>query len=468
VLHSATILGGGLYLLFMAGAGYYLREYGGDWGRVGQVVFFSLAIILLAGILLSGQMRAQLRMFLGKHFYASKYDYRQEWVQLTDGLSRATQGERRFKTAIEILANMVEARSGMLWLCNAEGDQYRNVASWGMAETETLEPTSSSFIQFLQQTGYLINLNEYDSHAEEYENLVLPTWLDEVQQPWLIVPLSGLHTLTGFIVLASPLLENEINWEDRGLLKTAARQISSHLTMLTTSDELAEAKQFEVFSRLSAYMVHDLKNIASELDMVARNAGRHMANPEFLQDAFATVDHAAGDINRLLEQLRSRRANKEKKINVDLCELVESVIASKQAQLPHPVLTASGTNLLATVEKNQLSNVVAHLIDNAQQATDDDGRVTLSINTIDDMHVIEISDNGAGMNADFIKNRLFKPFDTTKGNAGMGIGMYESREFMRRLGGEITVHSKAGQGSTICLHVPSSSVNSAQEQSHAY
>jgi signal transduction histidine kinase len=98
--------------------------------------------------------------------------------------------------------------------------------------------------------------------------------------------------------------------------------------------------------------------------------------------------------------------------------------------------------------------VLKHLIDNAQQATDDDGEIVIRQSGGTDGYEIEIRDTGHGMDDDFIRNRLFKPFDTTKGNAGMGIGMYESREFIRKLGGDILVSSNPGKGSIITLQIP--------------
>jgi len=271
---------------------------------------------------------------------------------------------------------------------------------------------------------------------------------------WLIVPLHGSDRLLGFIILADPLIERSINWEDRDLLKTAAKQINNFLTVLMTSSQLAEVKQFEVFSRLSAYMVHDLKNIAAELELIAINAKKHTANPEFIEDAFGTVENAADDIKRLLTQLRHRRAEKEKKVTVDLVELVTEVVSSKQHVLPAPQLRVESESALVPLEKGRLSNVLAHLIENAQQATDSQGEIIITLSTVDNMRSIEIKDNGVGMDESFIRDRLFKPFDTTKGNAGMGIGMYESREFMYQLGGNIYVQSNPGKGTIITLHIP--------------
>ena len=467
VLHSTAILGGGVYLLFMAAAGYYLREYGGDWGRIGQVVFLSLALGMLAAILLSDQIKAQLKVFLAKHFYANKYDYRQEWLRLTDELGEAVHADDKMAASIEALARMVDAKAGMLWLQDENGD-YVNVASWRLPHSQTVLPGDASLPQFLLNTAYVINLRELESHHYEYTGLVLPECITGVHQAWLIVPLFGLESLQGFIVLAEPLLEREINWEDRDLLKAAARQIANHLAVITTSDRLAEARQFEVFSRLSAYMVHDMKNIASELEMVAKNASKHASNPEFVQDAFETVDNAANGIKRLLQQLRNKRMQDEKAVRFNLRELLQQVVASRQSQQPAPELDDNSPECEVIAPRERLANVLSHLIENAQQATAGDGQVTVQLRQESNMNVVEITDNGCGMDEDFIRNRLFKPFDTTKGNAGMGIGMYESRDFIRQLGGDIVVNSRPGEGTSVQLHIPADAAtdNVAKNDSH--
>ncbi len=461
ILNTTAILAGGFYLLAMSAAGYYIREFGGDWGEVGQVTFFVLAGVFLFAILSSTQLRARIRVFLGKHFYKNKYDYRIEWLRLTDDLNEKVQSENYYQTTIEAMAHIVDARAGALWLRNEQG-VYTNVGAWQSKLQEEELSDESTMIDFLSHKGFIINLKEYETHADEYEGLVLPEWLVKVEQAWLIIPLHGVEALLGFVILANPLVARTINWEDRDLLKTAAKQVSSHLTVLMTSEQLAEAKQFEVFTRLSAYMVHDLKNIASELEMVSINAKKHIANPEFVEDAFETVENAAGDINRLLAQLRNRRAQIENKVNIDLVELVTEVVLSKQHQLPSPQFNVSDEPYKVSLEKSRLTNVLAHLIENAQQATENDGEIIISLfrdkgrdkDRDKEMYVIEIKDTGHGMDEDFIRNRLFKPFDTTKGNAGMGIGMYESREFIRQLGGDIDVQSKPEKGSIISLRIP--------------
>ncbi len=453
ILNTTVILSGGFYLLAIAGAGYYLRVFGGEWGQIGQIMLLTLAVVLLFLVLMSSKLRAKAKVFLSKHFYKNKYDYRIEWLRLTDDLKVDIETKDHYKTVIEAMAHIVDARSGSLWLRDEKG-MYKNVEVWLNFRRDDVIGSDASLIRFLAKKRFVINVKELESHAKEYNGLSMPEWMLEADKPWLIVPLHSLDVLQGFVVLANPLINRSINWEDRDLLKTAAKQVASYLTVITTLAQLAEAKQFEVFTRLSAYMVHDLKNIASELELIAINSKKHNANPAFIEDAFATVENAAGGINRLLAQLRNRRADSEKKTLVDLVELVTEVIDAKKHLQPVPRFKVRSESGMVSLERQRFANVLAHLIENAQQATAEDGEITVTLSMTKNMHIIGINDNGHGMDDDFIQNRLFKPFDTTKGNAGMGIGMYESREFIRQLGGEINVQSNPGKGTIIALQIP--------------
>jgi len=453
ILSTTAILSGGVYLLMMAGAGYYLREFGGEWAEVGQVMILTLAVVFLFMIVTSAQLRAKTKVFLSKHFYKNKYDYRIEWLRLTEDLKVEVENNGQYKTVIEAMANIVDARSGSLWLLDDKG-QYKNVEVWKGLQKDIVVESDSSLVKFMDEKGFVINAKELESCADEYAGLSVPDWMLKINQFWLIVPLHGVDTLEGFIILADPLIERSINWEDRDLLKTAAKQITSYLAVLTTSAQLAEAKQFEVFTRLSAYMVHDLKNIAAELELLAINSKKHNENPEFVKDAFETVENAADDIKRLLAQLRNRIVKSEKKSHADLVEIVAEVVESKKHLCPQPQFKRPAGSFMVFLEKQRFVNVLAHLIDNAQQATTKDGEIKVTLATEKNMHIIGIRDDGHGMDNDFIQHRLFKPFDTTKGNAGMGIGMYESREFIRQQGGDINVQSNPGKGTIIALQVP--------------
>jgi putative PEP-CTERM system histidine kinase len=455
VFHSAAILGAGIYLLVMAAGGAYVRLYGGSWGHAAQAVFLFGALLVLVVVMFSGQAQARLRVFLNKHFFNYKYDYREEWLRFIGTLSEDEAGRPLRERAIQALARIMDSPGGALWWQREPG-RYELAAHWNMAEAATAahESADGPLVRFLKEREWVIDLNEFDDKPEVYAGLRLPDWLRVLEPGWLVVPLMHHEDLVGFAVLAQPLAPRQCNWEDNDLLKTAGREAASHLAQLEAAEALANARQFEAFNRLSAFLIHDMKNVVAQLSLVVNNAARHRHKPEFVDDAFRTIENAAAKMNRLLTQLRSGTVTHGRVSQIDLEQFLKEVIALHSGRRPVPVLTCRTRALTLTVERDHFADVLGHIIQNAQEATPPDGRVEVVLQESGDMAVIEVVDTGCGMDDDFIRNRLFRPFDSTKGRAGMGIGAYEAREFVRGLGGRLDVHSKAGAGTRFRFELP--------------
>lgn len=451
--YSTAIFGAGLYLLVMAGAGYYIREFGGSWGATLQATFLAGAGVLLAALLFSGQMRAKAKVFLGKHFYRSKYDYREEWLRFTRTLSVGEPNEPLRVRAIRAIAEIVDGTGGSLW--TRDGRQHfapRAIWNTGVPEVRQ-EPAEGSLVRFLEQRQWVIDLDEYAGDPEIYADMTPPDWLSELR-PWLVVPLLQGEALSGFLVLTESNARRPLDWEDRDLLKTAGRQVAGYVASLDASEALSQARQFEAFHRLSAYVVHDLKNIAAQLALVVRNAERHKSNPAFVEDAFGTVANATGRMNRLLAQLRTERPSGRVR-SLALADAARQAVATYAGQRPEPILQLDpGCDPWVRADQERLIAVLEHLIQNAREATSPNGHIEARIRTEGKMGVVEIWDDGCGMDERFIRERLFRPFTTTKGNAGMGIGVYESYEFARGAGGDLTVESTPGNGATFFLKLP--------------
>ena len=454
VLHSAVLVIGGLYLFAVALGGYYIRLYGGGWANILQVLFFFASLLLLLALAFSGQLRSQLKVFVGKHFFSYKYDYREQWASFIRALSMGgTDGQLR-ERAVQAIADIVESPGGGLWLHNKAAKSFLPVTECKMdIGSGCREPDGGSLVVFLEKWQWVLNLGEYEREPDLYRGLILPQWLRTLPDAWIVVPLMHQTQLLGFIVLTSSRAGDHFNWEDIDLLRMAGREVASYLALLEANRALVEARQFEAFNRLSAYVVHDLKNVIGQLSLVVENSRKHKDNPEFIEDAFATVDNAANKMQRMLAQLRIEKHVESRGTLVRLSEVIEEVVQERQVSLPPPVFDmADETTILA--DRDRLGSVIAHVIENAQEATPDDGRVAVKLMLLNDCAVIKIEDSGCGMSRQFIRERLFRPFDTTKGNAGMGIGVYECREFIRSLGGEVEVKSQLGVGSSFCLSVP--------------
>ncbi len=459
VFHSASLLGAGIYLFAMGVGGYYVRSFGGSWGAVAQVIFLFAATLMLAVFLFSGQLRASLRVFINKHFFHYKYDYRDEWLRFIGTLSSGELDMRLRERVVRAIAEIIESPSGALWLRNDGGD-FAPLAAWQMeVPADAAETADGSLVSFLGRQEWVINLDEFQRDRALYAGLELPAWLINIPRAWLITPLILHERLMGFIVLTRSPSPQHFNWEDCDLLKTAGRQAASHLAQLEAARALADARQFETCNRLSTYVMHDLKNLVAQLSLVVTNAARHKHNPQFMEDAIRTVEHSVDKMNRLMAHLRSGGADNRQVVAVDLCEMLHDVARTMANGLPAPSVDYQAKGIAARANRDRFAAIVGHLVRNAQDATPDDGRIIMRLFKLEEWAVIEVQDNGSGMEADFIRERLFRPFETTKGKSGMGIGVYETREFVRALGGDVEVISRLGEGTTFRLRVPISDDN---------
>ncbi len=200
--------------------------------------------------------------------------------------------------------------------------------------------------------------------------------------------------------------------------------------------------------------MHDLKNLIAQLSLVVTNAARHKGNPRFMEDAITTVDNSVQKMNRLLEHLRSDSMQEQQVDSVDLCNMLGEVVETMSNNKPVPSLDCQARGIFLNVNQDRCSAIIGHLIRNAQDATPDDGQVIVRLFRRADRAIIEVQDNGSGMDEAFIKNRLFRPFDSTKGKQGMGIGVYEARDYIHRIGGDLEVISRVGEGSTFRVRIP--------------
>lgn len=450
--HSATLLIAGLYLLFISGVGYYVRFFGGDWGRALQLGLVFLALIALMVLALSGSMRAKLRVLVGKHFFRYRYDYREEWLRFTNALSLRDSPQAMGQQVVRGLADMLESPGGGLWMRGKEPALLTQVAHWNFPATNDQVEIDSPLCQFLMNSGWVVNLEEFRSFPRRYGELALPDWLRNSGQAWLVVPLLVGDDLIGFVVLASPRTHIDVNWEINDLLKTAGRQAASFLAQMQATEALLEVRKFDSFNRMSAFVVHDLKNIVTQLSLMTKNAKRLSGNPEFQQDMLATVDNSLDRMRQLMLQLREGATPPGAVFGVNLEEIAKRIAAGalrRDRVLEIEIKDA----VLARGHEERLERVIGHVVQNAFDATDASGRVWLTLDRSNGQAQILVGDTGQGMTPDFVKNRLFKPFQTTK-QAGMGIGAYESFQYVQELGGRIDVQSESNVGTTVIIQLP--------------
>lgn len=452
VIGSTVVLGTGVYLGIMALAAYYIRDFGGAWGQAMQVIFLFGAVVLLAATLMSGTVRSYIRVFLGKHLLRQKYDYRREWINLIGRISASDAEEPLDLRVVKALADLVDSPAGTLW--QADGDHFLVAATWNIPAASFSGPEAKTLAEFCCQRGWIIDLQELAENPEKYDTLVLPSALREIESLRFIVPLAHHDVLIGVLVLINPRAQRAFDWEDFDLLKMASRQAAGYLAEQRGAQSLAEAREFEKFNQRYAFVVHDIKNLVSQLSLVVRNFEKYGDRPDFQRDMIATVQSAVGRMNHLMDRLRDEPAPKDNRA-VAVKPLIEKLVGQQAAGSAAIRLEcgSGAAELRVRADGDRIDAILRHLFQNAADTSGDDGAFVVGLSREKDMAVIEVRDTGAGMDAEFIREKLFKPFRSTK-RGGMGVGAFQCRAYARELGGDLEAISSVGAGTTMRVTLP--------------
>ena len=454
LFHTTVLFVTGAYLIVMSLAGFYIRDYDGNWGEVAQIIFVFLAIMMLLLLLVSGKVRSMTKVYFNKHFFNYRYDYRDIWIALSKTIAQLDSVNKLSGVIINTLMELTETSGGALWLTNDQGDFYLAEEISLTLQSPQLIKTNNSLIQFMKKKQWVIDFVEFSNTPDVYNEVDLSPWLAKDQRISLIVPLFRQHKLVAFVVLAKAKINRQLIWEDHDLLKTVGMQLTNALALSHTSEALFRSRQFEAYNQLSAFLVHDLKNLVAQVALIVKNSEKHKYKPEFIDDSIETLENVVSKIDSILGQLKKGWVKTDVITLINLGEVLEDVILQQQGHKPisHGEMTLDHCEILG--EKEKLTAILGHLVQNAQEATEDHGIVQLLLSKDEQYAIIKIIDNGVGMSAKFVAERLFKPFDTTKGNAGMGIGVYEARDYILKYDGVCDVESTLGVGTSFIIKLP--------------
>ncbi len=449
VFYSASLVVAGLFLFVMAAGGYYIKLYGGSWGTVLQVTLMITGGLTTAVALSSAKLRGSLRVFVNKHFFLHKYDYRAEWLNLINVLSQDTSNDDANSIALHAVANIFNSPGASLWL--REDDRITMVSAYGMAfDNDPDVMIDTPFCDLLAADWVFSPTGRIA--VDRKNNYFLPPWLTAHDDLWIVMPLITKQELCGFIALLKPRNKTTLTWEDLDVMKTVGRQMGNYLALQQAAELLAQSKQFDTYNKLTAFVMHDLKNLIAQQGLVVENATKHKENPAFVEDAIKTIENSVARMNNLLNKLQQKGPMTTK--NVELNKILIESIHKCRGKRPNPSLRINATDVWVNGDHDHLVMIFAHIIKNAQEATPTDGFVDVYLNKNSAKAVIQVEDNGHGMEGSFIKERLFRPFDTTKSGQGMGIGVFQTREYIQGLNGDVTVDSSVGGGTNFSISLP--------------
>ena len=442
------------YFALMAILATALRTSGFDWLRGLSIAVLSAMTVGLLVVLPSRRARSWLKVKIAKHFFEHRYDYRSEWLRFAETLGRSgPDAPALSERVIKALADIVDAPAGIL-LSTDEAGRVELGGIWNWSGRTPAFTGLDDVWPTLEAAGRVI---EFDGHRHRFGTardlqLPLPADLIEDRQLWAGVPLIHNERLVGLVLLAAPELRRPLDWEDFDLLRTAGRQAASSLAEAHGQQALMNAQRFEEFNRRFAFILHDIKNLVSQLSLLSRNAERHADNPDFRADMIATLKSSVGKMNDLLARLAPQAsATAAAPASFPLRQSLTAAVAAHRRN--HDVQLLGDTSAEVLGDRQALEQAIGHLLQNAVDASPPDQPVTVRVTRAPDSVAIDIADHGPGMDAEFVRSRLFQPFASTK-DGGFGIGAYEARSLLQAMGGHLSVDSRPGHGTRFTIHLP--------------
>ena len=445
VFHSASLVASGVFLLALAAAGQVLRESGAEWGVVAETSIIFGGLVTVAVLLTSGSARSKLRALVVEHFFSLRYDYRREWMRCIQILSSPESYVGLQSRAIRAVAEVVDSPGGALFVRDSRDTAFVWAGSWNVPAATMPVPLGDELIAAFREGNWIVELNR---DAQRHE------WAGDLANLWLAVPLNHLGQLIGFVLVTASRASFRLDREAYDLLRIVGREVASHVAEQRARQVLAETRELQEYGRRFAFVVHDIKNVSSQLSMLLSNAEIHADNPDFQRDMLKTVRASVAKITALLARLQAGDREAETLLTVPVDRLTELVATCSKVRGMEVGLRHDGRTANVVMDPGSFDAVVTHLLDNAVEAAAGRGPVTVTIRHDPLSVTIDVTDSGAGMSPEFIRDRLFVPFASTK-RGGHGIGVYQARVLLREAGGDLLVISRRDVGTTMRILLPS-------------
>lgn len=449
---SFTLLVFGLYLVALGALGGGIRYLDLRHEDEARTFVFIVSGIILLLLLFSEQVRRRIKVFVNKHFYAQKYDYRHEWLGFSERLALCRGAREVNDVIVQAYSRVFGVEGTALYIHDRKGPRLALAASEREAELPAeFAPSDELRRYFLERNRVLNTLDtEYSPSPAERQFL-------QSAGAWLVVPIASPGFLEGAVLFRQRLVREELTFEDFDMMRTLARQAGLSLMSARLSEELAEAGEMAAIAKVSSFVVHDLKNVAYTFSLMLENAEQYIGEPEFQRDLLTSIKGSVEKMNAIIGKLKLLpRREALRSEHFDLGAVAEESVRQFEGLKVGVSLVCDAREAGTRGDPAEAGKVALNLILNAAQAVGESGEIRVSTACSEGMSFLRVQDTGGGMSDYFVKNHLFKPFRTTK-EGGLGIGLYQCSQIAAAHGGRIEVASQMGKGSTFTVYFPADS-----------
>lgn len=463
VYHSITFISIGTYLIITGMVIFWIRHLGIKASLVITGFFLFLALVILVIYFLSSEAKARLQFFINTHFFANKYDFRKEWGELSGYLSIAYKENQIIHVTSQVILDSMYIQELSIWL--RRGHVYTGALYFPRSMGDLSIPEEHPMIEYLKENHFFMRRTHPKAQDATWEALVQrhDDFL-KVNRIELAVGMLMGNDLIGFIAVGQENPGTPYGQDDIDLLTAIASQASSALAKAWFAEKLAENKELDTYNRMSATMLHDLKNAAGHLSLILQNAPKHMDQKEFRDDMLETIGQALARIDKVMDKLQTIPEPEEIRVKTfDVSPFMEGLLSRiKPRFMGIEIVRNIDEGLSVKTDPDVLERILENIIINATEAVGEEGLIAITARMGTGTPLFSISDNGEGMTEEFIRESLFKPFQTTK-KKGTGLGLWQVKNMADQLGARIEVTRNQGRGVTFSILIPSETKKNEQE-----
>jgi len=452
---SFTIIALSAYLILVGFVGELVKILNLNFNRIFYPVFVLISLIALLAFGLSSKYREKIKKFIDQHFYKNKFDYRFEWIELTNRISSVADVNELLNKFMDLVAETMCVSHVLVWLYDDDDKKFHLARSRQLPAPDTPITQDSPLIKHLDYTAEPFSIGKISSAGKKDDFYVNNKKFLDAYKVSTLSPLMGKDKLIGFLALGEEVTGATYNYEDYDILKTMCHQAASVIMNIQLSERLILAGEMEVMNKISSFVLHDLKNSISMLSLIVQNASCNMDNPEFQKDVLETIAKTINNTKELMGRVsRLPKGILLHKTKTNLTELVEDSIKKTGLDNGSYELTKNYADLPEiNLDREKIQSVINNLILNARESMKDKGKIWISTLSENREIIVEVKDDGPGMSKEFLNNKLFKPFQTTK-KKGLGIGLYQCKIIITAHDGKIVAKSEEGKGARFRIYLP--------------